>query len=370
MPTPWTSLLPVDPLPWLLASEEPWTRWFTRVHLADSPVDDTEVRVARAATLSHPAVRDLVDGLPGWEAENPVSGHNAPGWVPNRLLLLHQLGIRAGDFARIDDTLEVMRRHQDPEGRLQAFGRWRNAALPAWGALPCDSHALADVQVRFGFHDDPRVRRAVACLEADLGATAQGPGWCCRPDPAIPFRGPGRKGDVCPQVTLEALRVFGGLPAAQRPTSVVEAARTALRAWRMRGTEKPYMFGHGSAFKAGKWPRTWYDAAAILEAVAPFPEVWAPPGARPEDTQAVVELAACVVAFAFGADGRVTPRSCFKGFEGWSFGQKKVPSPFATAVLGAALRPYVPLADEIRRVDVHRLPSSKGGAGVARAPER
>jgi len=27
----------------------------------------------------------------------------------------------------------------------------------------------------------------------------------------------------------------------------------------------------------------------------------------------------------------VTPRSCFKGFEAYSFGQKKVPSPWATA---------------------------------------
>jgi hypothetical protein len=37
------------------------------------------------------------------------------------------------------------------------------------------------------------------------------------------------------------------------------------------------------------------------------------------------------LASTFGSDGTVTPRSCYKGFEGYSFGQKKVPSPWATA---------------------------------------
>ena len=44
-----------------------------------------------------------------------------------------------------------------------------------------------------------------------------------------------------------------------------------------------------------------------------------------------------------------------------SFGQKKVPSPFATARLVAALRRFSELADEIAEVDVTTLAGSEAG---------
>ena len=78
--------------------------------------------------------------------------------------------------------------------------------------------------------------------------------------PEVPFRGPGRKADVCPQVTLEALRAFSYLPPDDRPAEIVERGASSLRVWRERGTSKPYMFGHGRQFKRGKWPATWYSA--------------------------------------------------------------------------------------------------------------
>ena len=88
---------------------------------------------------------------------------------------------------------------------------------PVWAALPCDAHALAEALVRHGAAGDLRVRAALGHMEAALTDTAEGPGWLCVPDPAVPFRGPGRKADVCPQVTAEALRVFARVSAAERP---------------------------------------------------------------------------------------------------------------------------------------------------------
>lgn len=67
-------------------------------------------------------------------------------------------------------------------------------------------------------------------------------------------------------------------------------------------------------------------------------------------------------------DGTVTPRSIRKGFESFSFGQKKRPSAWATARVCTVLRRVDVLADEIAVVDVFSLSSSKGGAGVARSP--
>jgi hypothetical protein len=82
----------------------------------------------------------------------------------------------------------------------------------------------------------------------------------------------------------------------------------------------------------------------------------------------VAELAACLVAYNVDPDGRVTPRSCYRGFEGFSFGQKRAPSPFATAQLAVALRRVEDLAEEILAVDVLALGSSRGGTGRPRPP--
>jgi len=48
----------------------------------------------------------------------------------------------------------------------------------------------------------------------------------------------------------------------------------------------------------------------------------------------------------------VTPRSCYQGFAGFSFGQKKVPSPFATARLAVVLRRFDDMAAEIAGINV------------------
>jgi len=169
-------------------------------------------------------------------------------------------------------------------------------------------------------------------------------------------------------VTLEALRAFARLPEALRPPRLLDAAQTVLRAWRVRGHEKPYLFGHGRQFKTVKWPAFWYGAYWVLDALSRYPALWRGRGARSEDRRAVAEMAACLVAYNFGPDGRVTPRSCFKGFERFSFGQKKDASAFATARLCALLRRLNALTDDIAAVDVRTLASSKGGKGTAAPP--
>ena len=99
------------------------------------------------------------------------------------------------------------------------------------------------------------------------------------------------------------------------------------------------MFGHGPRFVAGKWPPTWYDASAVTEALAPYPSVWKGKTSSTEDRNSTAEIVQAL-ATTFGADGMVTPRSCYKGFEDYSFGQKKKPSPWATARLCGLLRGF------------------------------
>jgi hypothetical protein len=141
-----------------------------------------------------------------------------------------------------------------------------------------------------------------------------------------------------------------------------------LRVWRERGQVKPYMFGHGMHFKAVKWPNIWYSDLTVLEALAPYPEVWTGASNDRDDTAAAAELVACLAAYNADSDGRVVPRSIYRGFDDFSFGQKKEPSPIATAWVCAALRAFDAIGDMAAAVDVTRLGSAKGGTGVPVPP--
>ncbi len=365
----WVGLLPGDPRPWLLAGEEPSARWVALALLLDRPPADGDVAAAHAAVLADPGTRTLLDRLEPWDRESHISGHDSPRFAPNRLSLLADMGITAEDDPRISSLVRSMLEHQDADGRFQALGRWRGMDEAAWGALPCDSHAIAETVARFGYGGDPRAKRAFKRLAADLAETSQGLAWPCRPDPAVGFRGPGRKSDFCPQVTLQALRAFSYLSPKRRPAAVVGAGRASLAAWRRRGESQPYMFGHGRRFKRGKWPETWYSALEFVDTLARYPELWAGPEADPADRRALAEVSACLAAYALNAEGRVVPRSCSRGFEEYSFGRKKGPSAFATARVAVALKRVNDLAGDIAAVDVKALGSSKGGSGTPLPPD-
>ncbi len=343
----WLELLPADPRPLLLDSSEPWARFTTITKVLGLPEDDEPARSTRAAVTAHPAVRALVRKLPAWGPALRFGGHNSFGFPPNLLRLLHSLGVRAGDFPRVERILDAMLRHQAEDGRFltpgctpgSADGDAAGGGIAAWTSLPCDHFAILEVLLLFGRQEAPGIAAGLARVRDTLAATAQGQGWLCIPDPVARWRGPGRKGDACPQVTVEALRLFSLVRAADRPRGIGEAARTVLRVWQRRRAEKPYMFGHGRHFIEGKWPPTWYDASEVLETLAAYPSSWKGSSAAAADRRGAAEMVRAL-ASAFGPDGLVTPRSCCKGFEGWSFGQKKAPSPWATARLCAILRQF------------------------------
>lgn len=355
----WLTMWGPDPRPWLLASDEPAARWIALTALHGKTDDDPEVIEARRAVLTDPATHRLLDLMPDWEVDNNVSGHHKPEYAPNLLNLLADMGVRPGDDDRIDRLLDQMLDHTDDDGRFEAYGRARTSEA-VWGSVPCDHHAITEVMLRYGRGDDQRVTRAIERIAADLRDTEYGRAWGCLPHTTSGWRGPGRKADPCPQVTLEALRVFALAPADLRPDGLLDAARTTLNVWRRRAERNPYMFGHGVGFKTVKWPTTWYDAQAIVATLAAYPRLWRGKRADPRDRRAVAELLASLVAYNVAADGTVTPRSCFKGFETFSFGQRKQPSPFATAHLSRTVAAYGELADEVTEVDVMALASSRG----------
>ena len=365
-----TELIGADPVPWLLGSDEPYAVWTTLTGVLGSPPDDPRVRAAHALVVRDDGVRQLVDELPAWDDPEDQPDHHSPAFLPNRLNLLADMGVGAGDFEPVERLLDIMLEHQDPRGRFRAGGADRGRPKPETGSLLCDTNIVTDVLLRFGREDERDLRRALGRMAVDLANTPQGRAWQCVPEQRTLFRMPGRGADVCPQVTLEGLRAFSHLRPEERPARVTEAARTPLEIWRRRTDERPYGFGHGYQFKSVKWPNFWYDVLWVLETVGRYPEIWSGPRARAEDRHSIAELAACLIAYNFSPDGTVTPRRAYRGFEHFSFGQKRYPSPFATARCLVALVRVTDLAEEIASVDVEDLPSSRSDRGTALPPRR
>ncbi len=358
-----------DPLQWVMGSDEPYARWVVLTEIYGLASDAPDVRAAHAAVLLDKGVRRLLEDLPVW-GETSASGHHSPEYLPNRLNMLADMGLGAGDSPEIESRLDDFLEHQDPSGRFESFGRLPKLPKAEWTSMPCDTNVITDVLLRFGRGDDERVHKALARIEKDASMTPQGRGWRCLPEKQSMWRGPGRKADACPQVTLEGLRAFSRLPENERPKWTLEAARTPLEIWRRRTDERPYAFGHGYQFKSVKWPNLWYDVMWVLETVSRFPNLWKGEAAEEADRKAIAEMAACLIAYNLDEHGRVVPQRTYRGFEEFSFGQKKEPSPFATARVLSVLSRFEGLAEEILRVDVNALPSSKGGTGSPRPPKK
>ena len=91
-----------EPIDWLLASAEPWTRYRVLVDLLDRPAGDPEVEATRLEMLSHPQVASLASDAAPW-GQRPLKRHNDASHPIYKLSTLADFGIRAQDGHYLDN---------------------------------------------------------------------------------------------------------------------------------------------------------------------------------------------------------------------------------------------------------------------------
>jgi hypothetical protein len=353
-------------LDWLLSKDEPWTRYRTLVDLLDRPEADFEVARARSAMLAHPQVQGLIAAAATWPG-GPIKRHNDASHALHKLTVLADMGVRENDPG-MPEVVQAALAHVSNEGALlsvlniaPAFG---GTGQDTWTWMMCDAPALLYALLLFheGADGTLPLSRGFPIPEAPwgggmlLGATsatlppalanaanylsslAFDNGWHCTGGPEIGgFRGPGKRADPCPIANVLALKALARVPALYPAAGIRSGAEMLLAHWDRSQVacgvragsaaetglhpSKPYLFGCGTDYRKLKYPFIWYDILHVLEALSPYPFVHSDPRFR--------EMLAAATSQADG-DGRYTAGAMYMPWKGWSFADKKHPSPWLT----------------------------------------
>ncbi len=308
------------PTEWLLASDEPWTRYRTLVDLLDRPETDPEVKAARAAMLRHPQVRALMQAAASWPGD-ALRRHNDAGHPLTAFSTLADFGVSARDRGMSAGIKAVMA-HPSPEGAFQtvlniprAFG---GTDEDMWTWLMCDAPTLLYALLAMGQGADARVRRAVDHLVSLVDEN----GWRCRCAPELGrFRGPGRLHDPCPIANVYALKALSQAPERRDSPAAQRGADMLLWHWEHQNDRKLYLFGIGTDFRKLKYPFIWYDSLHVADVLSRFSFV--------HDDRRFREVVDTITAQA-DETGRYTAGSMYQAWKGWSFADKRQPSPWLT----------------------------------------
>ena len=92
--------------------------------------------------------------------------------------------------------------------------------------------------------------------------------------------------------------------------------------WERRAEAKYYLFGVGSDFRKLKYPFVWYDILHVADVLSRYPFVHADPRFG--------EMVAAITGAGRCDQGRYTAGSMYQAWRGWSFADKKQPSPWLT----------------------------------------
>ncbi len=317
-----------ETIEWLLDSDEPWTRYRTLVDLLDQPDDDKAVRTARAEMLAHPQVQGLVAATATW-GELPFKRHNDASYPIYAFSTLADFGLRAGDPG-LAGPLETVLAHQSPEGAFQTVvnipKRFGGSGEDLWTWILCDAPTLLYSLLALGLGDEPRVRRAAE----HLASTIDENGWRCVAAPELGrFRGPGRKDDPCPIVNVYALKALAQTPEWVDSSATRTGVEMLLLHWERQKERKLYLFGIGTDFRKLKYPYVWYNLLHVVDVLSQFPFVV-------NDSRFQEMLEALTVQA--DANGHYTATSMYRAWKGWSFADKKHPSPWLTLLVERVLK--------------------------------
>ena len=327
-------MLPISNIDWLLNCGEPWTRYRTLKDLLGTSDTDPRVIATKKELIQHPQVQALISEAATW-GESPFKRHNDASYPIYKFSTLADFGLKVGEDVQLDAAIEKVLVRQSDEGAFQSvvnipksFG---GDNQDHWTWIICDTPTLLYSLLSFGMGEDPRIQQAVEHLVSLVDEN----GWRCVCAPELgKFRGPGRKDDICPIANVYALKALSLVSpervsrqdqATPEQNILNSAIRKGIEAlldhWEHQTERKIYLFGVGTDFRKLKYPFVWYDILHVSEGLSRFPQAHTDPRYQ-EMLQTITQQA--------DEFGRYTANSMYLAWKGWSYANKKEPSPWLT----------------------------------------
>ncbi len=305
---------------WLLDCDEPWTKYRTKLDLLDLPNNDNNVRSSYTELITHPQVQGLIDEFVEWPGYS-LARHNDARHPLYKLSTLADFGIRY-DESRVSKGISMVMDHQSEEGPFQIMVNiptiFGGTGVDQWSWILCDTPTILYAVLAMGLQSDPRVSKAVDYL-IDL---VEDNGYRCKAAPDLGnFKGPGKRSDPCPIANVYMLKGLSYLPELENTPAVQNALKSLLQHWENQGQEKLYLFGIGTDFRKLKYPFIWYDILHVTEVLSRFRSV--------HDDHRFLEMVNTILVNR-DENNRYKAMSMYRAWKGWSFADKKNPSPWLT----------------------------------------
>jgi hypothetical protein len=255
--TLWTSYLKTEQTEWLLEDDNPSVKFLALTEIleksrTDPKVESTRKDIMKSGVVPKILAKQFPDGY--WEkAEDFYIRTKYKGTVWTFLILAELLA--DPEDSRIQKTCEfILHWSQDREsGGFSYQGSLKNGGYHS-GVIPCLSGNMTWGLIRFGYLDDPRVRRAIDWITTyqrfDDKETAPPKGW-----PYDRFEQCWGK-HTCTSGVVKGLKALSGIPPQKRTKSVkifIQNAAEFLLKHRM------YKRSHDLERMAKpKWTKLWF----------------------------------------------------------------------------------------------------------------
>ncbi|MFL5731944.1 MAG: hypothetical protein ACJ78Q_01985 [Chloroflexia bacterium] len=307
----------------LLASGEPWVVYNTLLDLVGAGTESAEVRAAYQKMQADPRIFALLEALQPWPPPKPLSRAYDPKDGIWKLGTLADFGLRHDD-ARLAALAEQVLAAQAEDGGFLHGGFDHTRT---WDARPyiCISHVMTYALARFGYLDDPRVRRAYDHI---LSWQRLDGGF--HPNKLNLLGGERQSDPSCPFGTLNVLRALVANPELRDSEPSHRAANYLLDCWERRAEPyRPVGFGIGSTWDKVIYPFVQYGLLKEVDTLSQIPGV----RTDPRYGDMLDHLASKL-----NTSGELTAESINKPYSDFDFGQKKQPSAWMTflAVLAIA----------------------------------
>jgi hypothetical protein len=305
----------------LLESDEPWTRYRTLIDLDGRDEGDPQVVAARGAMIEHPQIRALIESANTWPGYG-LKRHNDAKHPLTQIATLADFGLRSSDPG-MDTLIASLMAHQDEHGPFQTlshlYERFAGVGGEHWTWMMCDAPTILYALVRYSMEENPQVQRAMDHLQSVIREN----GWpCAAGEPMKPsFKGPGKREDPCPFTNLVSLKALASARVTSESNMAELGLEVLLAHWDRAYDRKLFLFATGTDFRKIKYPLVWYDLLHVAEVLSQYPSVHDDP--RFKSLLAELDSQA-------DAEGKYTATSMYQAWKGWSFADKKKPSPWLT----------------------------------------